>query len=173
MKTLLLTLALLSLPLQASVYRWVDEQGVVHYSDTPVEGAVIIELKENTHNKMVLPNLPDTPQEQADAVGYQLQITEPEQEATIRDNNGDFNVLAAITPQPPEGTRYQLLLDGQAWGTAQPRPVFQLTGIDRGEHTLSIKAYSAAGKLLASTPERIIYLHQAFVRPTSRPQPRS
>ncbi|MCF1427904.1 MAG: DUF4124 domain-containing protein [Shewanella sp.] len=173
MKILLLTVALLSLPLQAEVYRWVDEQGVVHYSDTPIEGAVIIELNENTHNKMVLPTLQGSAQEQTDAVNYEVLITEPEQQATIRDNNGDFKVVASVSPQPPKGTRYQLLLDGQDWGSAQAQPLFQLTGIDRGEHTLSIKVYNPAGKLLTTTPERIIYLHQAFTRPTFRPQPRS
>ncbi|HNR23675.1 MAG TPA: DUF4124 domain-containing protein, partial [Steroidobacteraceae bacterium] len=40
----LIALAFLLAPLgaQADVYRWVDSRGEVHYSDRPVEGAVLV-----------------------------------------------------------------------------------------------------------------------------------
>ena len=35
-----------SLALADGAYRWVDENGVVHYSDVPVEGAELVNLSE-------------------------------------------------------------------------------------------------------------------------------
>ncbi len=32
-------------PLMADIYRWTDEQGKLHYSDSAVEGAVLVELE--------------------------------------------------------------------------------------------------------------------------------
>lgn len=174
MKYAIFTLLLLAFHAQAVVYKWVDENGNVHYSDTPVEGAIEVELKENTHNNVVLPPAPKlnptTPE--AVNVSYSMQIESPAAEATVRNNNGDFTVSASISPKPPLTTRYQLLLDGSPHGTPQDGPWFQLRGIDRGEHSIQVQALNGSGKVLATTASRIIYLHRAIAR-APRPQPRS
>ncbi|MCL2915286.1 DUF4124 domain-containing protein [Shewanella corallii] len=173
MKYPLLILLLLSTPVGAAVYKWVDEHGNVHYSDTPVEGAQQIELKDNTHNTVVLPKpIRISEPTEVEAVQYQLQISTPEQEATVRNNNGDFSVSAMMTPEAPNGSRFQLMLDGKEWGSPRARPVFQLRGIDRGEHTIAVKALNAQGQTLTETEPRVIFLHRATYKPP-RPQPRS
>ena len=173
MKYPLLLILLLSTHVGAAVYKWVDEQGTVHYSDTPVEGAQQIELKDNTHNTVVLPKPIDRAiSGETEAVQYQLTITTPEPEATVRNNNGDFTVSAMMLPEAPKGSRFQLLLDGKTVGSPQGNPVFQLRGIDRGEHQISVQAINAQGLTLAETEPRVIFLHRATYKPP-RPQPRS
>lgn len=51
----LISLVLLSLFAQATVYKWVDKDGKVHYSDEPHPNAEIVELKEKTLNQITLP----------------------------------------------------------------------------------------------------------------------
>lgn len=173
MKYPLLLMLLITTQAAAKVYKWVDEQGKVHYSDTPIEGAEVVKLKSHTHNKMVLPKaINRSVTQQPEAIQYQLQIDSPSSEATIRDNNGDFTVTASMTPPPPFGSKFKLILDGQPWGVAQTDSLFQLKQIDRGEHSIAVQAIAANGKVLATTPSRVIYLHRAITR-VPRPQPRS
>lgn len=42
----LLGMLALSLSVQANVYKWVDKDGKVHYSDKPQPNAEVVELKE-------------------------------------------------------------------------------------------------------------------------------
>jgi hypothetical protein len=162
---ILIGLLLLSAHSLATVYRWVDESGKVHYSDEAKENAQAIELNENTQNNMTI-NTPAklnvTPATET-KINYTLSITSPQQEATIRDNNGDFTVSASVTPELPRGVLLTLLIDGAVIVQPQVSPVFKLTGINRGEHSLVVNAVTQSGKVLASSSPRKIFLHQASV----------
>ena len=46
---ILIGLLLLSAQSLATVYRWVDENGKVHYSDEAKKNAEAVDLKENNH----------------------------------------------------------------------------------------------------------------------------
>jgi len=157
----LISLVLLSLFAQATVYKWVDKDGKVHYSDEPHPNAEIVELKEKTLNQITLPPVnPDTNDSQAiEQTKYQVVITSPEEEETVRDNNGDFQVTATVTPEIK--SQYQI------GGT------FQLSNIDRGEHTIVVDAMTQNGKVFASSSPRKIFLHQAAMIPAPKKQPKS
>lgn len=43
--TVLLLLSLAVLPAQAEIYRWVDEQGRVHFGERPIQGAERVEVQ--------------------------------------------------------------------------------------------------------------------------------
>ena len=53
---LILFFGLLSISLcsSAAVYRWVDENGKVHYADEPQQNAELVEVKQNTQNTIAL-----------------------------------------------------------------------------------------------------------------------
>ena len=55
MKSLLalsVALSLMAMPVHAQLYKWVDEQGTVHYSDQPAQG------KTKAESKLDIPNQP-------------------------------------------------------------------------------------------------------------------
>ena len=61
---LFFTLLFLPILSQAQVYKWVDENGKVHYSDKPMnKNAVAVELKEPTNMGIVKPLPKKTPKE--------------------------------------------------------------------------------------------------------------
>ncbi|MDI5875707.1 DUF4124 domain-containing protein [Shewanella xiamenensis] len=171
----LISLVLLSLFAQATVYKWVDKDGKVHYSDEPHPNAEIVELKEKTLNQITLPPVnPDTNDSQAiEQTKYQVVITSPEEEETVRDNNGDFQVTATVTPEIKSQYLMALKLDGKAIGQPQIGGTFQLNNIDRGEHTIVVDAMTQNGKVFASSSPRKIFLHQAAMTPAPKKQPRS
>jgi len=162
---ILIGLLLLSAQSVATVYRWVDDNGKVHYSDEPKNNAEAVELNENTQNNMSVP--PPVKHNTAPAaetkINYTISITTPQQEATVRDNNGDFTVSVSVAPQLPRGVLLTLLIDGVVTVQPQASTEFQLTGINRGEHSLVVNAVTQSGKVLASSSPRKIFLHQASV----------
>jgi hypothetical protein len=177
MRTLLMfILMLLAASATAAIYKWVDKDGKVHYSDTPIENAQPVEFKENTQNQIKLPppvvrESAPQPQEPVEDL-YQMRITSPSEEETLRDNNGNITIIGSIAPDLASNHRLILLMDGQVIGAAQSIPVFSLDNIDRGEHTFEIKAIAQNGKQLASTPPRTVFLHRAIINAVPRATPR-
>ncbi|MFV0596212.1 DUF4124 domain-containing protein [Shewanella sp.] len=171
----LICLLLLSLLAQATVYKWVDKDGKVHYSDEPHPNAEVVELKEKTLNQIALPpvNNDSNDSQVIQQIQYQVIITSPVEEETVRDNNGDFQVTATVTPEIKSQYLMALKLDGQMVGQPQVGGIFQLTNIDRGEHTIVVDAMTQNGKVFASSSPRKIFLHQAAMNPVPKKQPKS
>ena len=76
----------------AQVYRWVDEDGVVHYSDQPHQGAEEVELEGAPAINMPTPRRPASARRAAAALqpGHQLRV------------------YFDGTPQEVDGTQFQL-----------------------------------------------------------------
>ncbi|MDH0446868.1 DUF4124 domain-containing protein [Shewanella sp. GD04112] len=171
----LISLLLLSLFAQATVYKWVDKDGKVHYSDEPHPNAEVVELKEKTLNQIALPPVKNDADDSQviQQIQYQVVITSPTEEETVRDNSGDFQVTATVTPEIKSQYLMALKLDGQTVGQPQVGGIFQLKNIDRGEHTIVVDAMTQNGKVFASSSPRKIFLHQAAMNPVPKKQPKS
>ena len=65
-------------------------------------------------------------------------IVSPEDDAAVRSNAGNLRVRVRIDPQLREGHWLRLLLDGVPQGASSRAPVFELTNIDRGTHSLQL-----------------------------------
>ncbi len=145
-----------------TIYKIVKADGTVLYTDVPQEGAQAVELAGNTDNvanSLPVPDVKAPPQEKPKP-DYQVSITSPEPEASIRDNQGNFSISASVTPAYKG--RYRLTFDGQALRMNNSGQ-FRLTGINRGAHTYHIDIIDNTGKTLASSPQQTLYLHQASV----------
>ncbi len=91
-----------------------------------------------------------------------VRIVAPKPEATVHDNNGHLAVTVAVSPplRAASGDRLALRLDGkEASGGSGPH--FELTGIDRGSHTLQAQVLTAGGRVIASSPPVIFHMWQA------------
>ena len=160
----------------SAVYKWVDKDGKVHYSDKPVENSEAVEFKSNTQNKIKLqiPVSIDSGTAKEDSTpSYELVITSPTEEETIRDNEGNITIMATISPDLGTKHLLVLLMDGTVVGAPQNTPIFNLKNIDRGEHSFEIKAIAQNGKQLASTSPRTIFLHRSIISRQATPSPLS
>ncbi|MBR9728097.1 DUF4124 domain-containing protein [Shewanella intestini] len=161
---ILITLLTLSFSSFAAVYRWVDENGKVHYSDEPQSNASEMELNKNTQNTISInpPKLLNNNSNQTNSnINYSVAILSPSEEATIRSNTGTIKVSASISPRLPQGAFYTLLLNGQIKVQPQASSMFTLSNVDRGEHTIVVNVVTQNGKVLASSSPRTIFLHRA------------
>ncbi len=171
---LLIILLLLPMFAYATVYKWVDKEGKVHYSDTPIENAQAVEFKSNTQNNIKLPPpvvLPKHSQSQTQTKqeGYQLNIISPAEEETLRDNNGNITLSVNISPDLANSHQLLLLMDGKVIGPPQRSSIFHLENIDRGEHIFKVQVITQNGKQLALTPPRTVFLHRAIINSAVKP----
>lgn len=163
--TILLTV-ILAFPVnagQAKVYVWRDENGVLVFSDSPRAGAEEVKIKEDA---LTLPSVDTSildikPQIIDDS--YEVVVTQPEDNATIRDNSGSVYVAGGIKPIFKRGYRIQLYLDGKAHGKPQTHSMFALRNVDRGEHQIKMELIDDKGKVIASSEQVTFYMHRASV----------
>ena len=153
----------------AQAYRWVDEDGVVHYSDRPTEGAeeVVLPKANTTTVRRYDSDANDTPapdpaptSDQADR--YQsLAITSPASEETLWNIEGQLTVQISATPALQQGHRLRLYFDGE--GQDVSSTTVQLDEVWRGEHNLQAEILNERGvPLIRSNPLRF-YVQQSTV----------
>lgn len=169
MKKLFITF-LLALLLPSSVYAtstkvyvWRNEQGVLVFSDSPRAGAEEVQVKADNS---VIPSI-DTSildiKPKVIAEDYQVEINQPENNATIRDNTGSVYVSGRIKPIFKKGLKIQLYLDNKPYQKPQSHSRFVLRQVDRGEHQVKMDLINKAGKVIASSSVITFYMHRASV----------
>jgi len=151
-----------------SIYKHVDEDGNVRYSDQPGAGAEELDLRPPSASEPERrPAMPARPHADRDAVvedsaAYErLRIARPEHEGTVRDNLGNVTVVAHVQPRLRENHYLQLYLDGSATDGPQKSTTFQLTDVHRGEHQLQVRVVDRLGNKVMESPRSIFYMHQA------------
>lgn len=190
MKHAWLLLLIFMLPAQAEIYRWVDDDGNVVFSDEPHANAEKIEVSPSTvytpqeniqgpdegEDEILKLSPDDTPgvEEAEPAVpAYQLRIIAPAHDESIWVNNGNVTVNMIVEPQldAERGDRVLLQLDGAPVGEPQSATTFQLNNLSRGTHSLSAQVVDNNGSMLTSSGTVTFHLHRASVlnRPAQNP----
>jgi hypothetical protein len=180
MRRVLLTITLLAVAvssLASTVYRWVDEQGVTHYSDQPHPGAEQLRVEgAQTVPAGTLAGPTRSDRQPAGAPsprqGPSCAIVSPADDETLMNAwtvNGHVQVSA-----PVPGQRITLLLDGkQLPNAADPNGSFTIPEIDRGEHQLAALIQDSSGETVCQTPTITFHVRQPSVQapnPASRPR---
>lgn len=168
---LLLTLAL-ALPASAEIYRYVDDDGSVHYTDEPPpehEGAAeAVDLEPlptvKSRTPAGLPDVAQSRQQPTSASGEQysaVKIARPLNEQTIRDASHTLTVVVQSTPpvRTNMGHRVRFFLDGKpvnsepiASNTMTMREVY------RGTHTVSAEIVDAQGRVIGSAAPATVFM---------------
>ena len=170
-------LALLPALAVAGVYKWVDDNGTVHYSDTPQPGSEEVHVPPpQTYSPAPLPSFTPTPEPQDAPAQYsRLDMTAPAQDANIWENTGSIAVSFVMEPplKTARGHQLQVLVDGEVRSTAKGSDV-TIENIERGSHSLQGRIVDAAGEVLISSTAVTVHVHrQSVLLPNrARPQPR-
>ena len=150
----------------AQAYKWVDDEGVVHYSDRPREGAERIELPKSSTRRATTPapartvsRQPATTEEAPAAFKYEsLEISTPAAEETLWNIETILNVSLSVQPALQTGHQIRVYFDGESQmvsGTS-----FQLEEVYRGIHNLQAEIVDERGKLMIRSRTNRFYVQQ-------------
>lgn len=160
----------------AEVYRWKDEQGNLHFSDSPPQSHEFETVEISPVLSVPAFKAPqeahDQPQEKkADSKPYQrFSIAHPVHDSAIRSNAGDVSVNIDLKPPLRGNHSITLFVDGDQ--TAESRQsTFQLNNVDRGTHRLHAEIKNSAGKtLMATDPIEFTVLRVSILNQPAAPQ---
>jgi hypothetical protein len=145
--------ALGSVAISATTYRWVDAQGVVHYSDTPHPGAQEIQLTgaQTYHGPPVPAAAPAPPAAaNAGAVAYEsCAITQPAPDTSLYAPE-TVNVSVRSTPSLRPGDQIEVQMDGTPLQPVGDGVSFQIQQPERGTHAISAVVRAANGTVICS-----------------------
>jgi len=157
----------------AQIYKWIDEDGVVHYSDQAHPGAEIVLLPDS--NRADPLNTPRTvtgtsrnseteerDQQQSGQFTYEsLDISSPQSEETLWNIGGTLEVSLNLQPALRANDRVRIYFDGE------PQMVdalqFELTEVWRGEHNLQAEVLDSTGALMIRSEPLRFYVQQTSV----------
>jgi len=162
-QTYTLLLILLSTVSQAALYKSIDANGSVTYSDQP-------NLK--TDQPLILPSenviqsIPSTPTKTtsktptATSNNYKtLQILTPSNESNLRSNNGNITLTLQLEPALQTQHQLRILLDGNEVRLSSTLQI-TLNNIPRGQHNLSVQVIDANKRVLLQSPSHTVYLQR-------------
>ena len=156
--------------MSADIYKSVDKNGVVTFSDTPPKEKSTsderIELPAHT-NRMRSIEVPERQLNENNKAPVNpsiLAITAPLDNATILMGPGIFDVLADIQPPLKEEEFVALYLDGTRVAPPQKTPQWTLTYVTRGTHTLEVRLVSSSEQVLDSSEPITVFV----LRPSAR-----
>lgn len=186
-------MVLLPLAAEAAVYRYVDKDGVVHYTDQPPDKSAKPAKLPPLHTMspitpvaptgpVVAPAAPpavrtpldDTKPAVPTPLGeLRLSMVTPRPDQTFRSAERIVPVTVALDRPLPEGHGLVYFLDDTAQGTEPVRELSTtLTEVERGEHRVSAAVVDASGAEITRTQPVTVHLKPPTVNGPASPRPR-
>ena len=158
-------------PVLAGVYKRVNPDGSVEFTDVPEEiGEKPVEVAPSSsytpppQPKVATP----APAAKKDVTGYEsVSITSPANDSTIRDNEGKISIRVSSEPGLQKGHRYLLKMDGKSVGKGRTN-TFPLKNVDRGSHNFTVQIIDKNEKMIIESGTVTVHLHRAFIKPKAR-----
>jgi uncharacterized protein DUF4124 len=154
---------------QAEVYRLVDKNGNVIFSDQPHPDAEKIKIDTvPSYTPVAIPEALSEEQQEGDAdiPRYKVTILTPANDETVRNNAGLVNINAKVTPPLDQDRNDQLTikLDGQTLGEPSTSPNFTLSEVERGTHTVQVVVVDKDKKAIKSSKTITFHLQRIAVQ---------
>jgi len=172
MRTFIVLLAALAAgTVLAQAYKWVDEDGVVHYSDVPRAGAEQIQLpadgrrpQRRAYSPPVQSQVAATDDEAAAPTVFNydsIEIVAPAPEETLWNIEGVLNVALRVTPALRPEDRVRVYFDGQEQMVSGSS--FQIQEVYRGIHNIQAEIIDSTGRLMARSLPNRFYVQQTSI----------
>ena len=158
----------------AEVYRFVDKNGVVHYTDKPPnKTAKPVELPPlQVIDPADQTELPDAaPAEDRAARSIGVSIASPAPEQVFRGDDRRLPVSVTLDQPLPQGHGLIYFLDGQArTSSATRQPSLVMEGVERGEHSVSVAVVNSEGREVARSAPVVVHVKPPTVENAERLQ---
>lgn len=160
---------LLAVSAAAEVYKHVDKNGNVTFSDEPQSGSEEVKVRPVT--TITLPKMRDVQaqQQQSEQSGQdnpdpynRVTFTAPEDNSAFHSGNGDIEFQVSSSPGLRRGHRFEVDLDGQPVGQ-NPGGTFTVRNMDRGTHTASVFVVDNQGQRVQSGESVTFTVHRPSI----------
>ena len=147
-------LLLSAFSIHAEIYRGVDHEGNVFYSDTEQENSELIPTP--TPNTITMPKLetkkPEVVDDKKESAYEAFSIISPTHDATIKENSGNITVSLLIKPKlnVDEGDTIRLSIDDQVVTKRTTSLSTPILNVDRGSHNLKAELINRSGETIMS-----------------------
>ena len=167
---------LFTLPVEADIYRWVDSNGEVHFSDQPRTGAEKLNLpsaqtysppQATTGNENSNTNT-NNDAKKAPFTYKLVKIIQPQADETLRNNQGMVSVAVELEPGLRKSDKVQLVFDGKDIGNPENSTVITLTNVLRGSHTVAVNVLSSEGNVISTSDSVTFFMHRPRVNMVHR-----
>ncbi|MCG8672042.1 MAG: DUF4124 domain-containing protein [Pseudomonadales bacterium] len=150
----------------ATVYKKVDENGNLIFSDTPMDDAEKLEVKPVPTLKIdKTPKFVPTPEKVKETVNYQsLEITSPVQDENFINNMGTVTVTVQSTPTLNPEHQVQLLFNGVKRAGPSATTSFSFSNLDRGTYEAKAQVIDTQGKTLITSPPITFHVKRPVIR---------
>jgi hypothetical protein len=162
--SLLIFTVIFSSAVHAALYKGLDDEGNVVYSDTPFD-----EAEKFTPPQISVMDIPKAgageksveEEKPAEFKYMQFDIVSPADKQTIR-NEPELTVTLSLKPglNQEQGDTIWLLLDGKPLIKNSQKLTFNLGRIERGAHKLQGQIRDKAGKIIVRTRVSVVFMHQ-------------
>ncbi|MDY6978303.1 MAG: DUF4124 domain-containing protein [Pseudomonadota bacterium] len=164
----MIALLLLSLPAVAAdkVYKKVNPDGSVEYSDQPMEGSEELSVEQapaTRFEKSPDINYQPPQRQREDASRYEVTITSPGNDESIRDNAGNVTLQGNVQPGLQGGHQLRWTLDGEP--LEQTGATVSLTNVDRGTHTVRLEVVGRDATVLGASEPVTFHLLRRSITP--------
>lgn len=153
---------------QDRVYKRVNPDGSVDYSDQPLEDAEVMNVPEGSTFTMPSAStgsLSSSNRSESSAdtsANYEsLEISSPKNDEAIRSNEGRVTALAKSDPTLQPGHSYRWTMDGRVLQQEISSPVLQMRSVDRGTHSMEVAIIDAEGKVVIASEKIEFHLLRA------------
>jgi hypothetical protein len=170
-----ITLALLAAASYAQIYKQVDKDGNVTFTDQPPPDGEPVELGTTNTAPPPVNAYPRkaAPSEKAAKSTYTATITSPANETIIPNGPGNFSVSATVSPALQSGHQLQLLIDGAPVQEPQKGGSWSLTNVFRGEHSLVVSVIDDKGAQVTASEPVTVYVFRPSTHQRAKPTPRN
>jgi hypothetical protein len=154
------------------IFKWVDENGQMHFSDVPRDGATEVELAPaQTFSSQGAPSIAASSDATAkvaarqEVVNYEsMEIVSPASEETIWNTGGKVTVTVQLQPGLQTGHQIRLYIDGKPLPNLPPNSSsLQVSDVYRGEHLLKAEVRDENGKVLVTAQPTTFFYQQTSV----------
>jgi hypothetical protein len=163
-------LALAAVPAMAgqTVWKWVDEKGVTHFSDSPVPGATKMELNSSAPRSSTEPAptytpAPTTTRPTGPAYS-RLVVESPQPDESVINAGGKVTVRLASTPALAQDHIVTVYIDGARVEGFPPNGMsYELSDVPRGSHTLKFVVSTRQGEMVQESPTTTFHVRQESI----------
>ncbi|MFN2359449.1 MAG: DUF4124 domain-containing protein [Marinobacter sp.] len=162
--------AFVTLPLSAEVYRQVDAQGNVTYTDEPAEGSEAEEVEVKPVTTVTLPKLesvqePEQLRERVEEQGAaydSVTFVAPGDDEAFHSGSGDVEFQVTSSPSLRDNHKYEVTLDGQPVGQSESGTVM-VRNVYRGTHDAGVNIIDGNGVTIKSGDTISFTIHRPSV----------